>query len=506
MLEMTIPIKRMLVANRGEIAVRVIRACTELGVESVALFSDPDRDALHVRKATFSVHIGLADPSDSYLNVEKIIGVAREYKCDAVHPGYGFLSENADFAKAVVDAGLVWIGPSPEAIISMGSKTGARAVMTAAGVPVVPGSTVPNNDPEALLRVANEVGFPVMLKASAGGGGKGMRLVALESELLGAFTAAKSEALKSFGDDTVYIEKAIINPKHVEVQVLGDSFGTVVHLYDRDCSVQRRHQKVIEEAPCPVLPESTRTKMCDVAVRAAKAVDYVGAGTIEFLLGADGEFYFLEMNTRLQVEHPISEMITGIDLCRAQIEVACGAPLSFSQEEISVNGHAMEFRIYAEDPSAGFLPAPGRILVYDEPGGPWVRVDSGVYAGAVVPIFYDPMVAKLIVWGRNRGECIERSRRALSEFKITGIKTPIGFYKHVLKDPKFISGEYNTSFITKEMLSSFATRSSVIEAVIIAAIEQYESDHKPVVNGSGSVQDSEWKRHGRLSAVGRNIR
>ena len=503
---MTIPIKRMLVANRGEIAVRVIRACAELGVESVALFSDPDRDALHVRRATFSVHIGLADPSDSYLNVEKIIGVAQEYDCDAVHPGYGFLSENAEFAQAVMDAGLVWIGPSPQAINSMGSKTGARAVMRAAGVPVVPGSTVPNNDPEELLRVANDVGFPVMLKASAGGGGKGMRLVAEESELIGAFTAAKSEALKSFGDDTVYVEKAIVNPKHVEVQVLGDSFGSVVHVYDRDCSVQRRHQKVIEEAPCPVLTDSTRKAMCEVAVRAAHAVDYVGAGTVEFLLGSDGEFYFLEMNTRLQVEHPISEMITGIDLCRAQIEVACGLPLKFTQDDICVHGHAMEFRIYAEDPSAGFLPAPGRIHVYHEPGGPWVRVDSGVYAGADVPIFYDPMVAKLIVWGRDRSECIERSSRALGEFRITGIKTPIGFYKHVLKEASFISGEYNTSFITSELLSSFSTRTSLEEAVIIAAIQQYESDYKPVERGEDSSQESAWKRHGRLVGVGRDFR
>ena len=496
-------ISRVLIANRGEIAVRVVRACAELGIETVAVFSEPDREALHVRLATMAIPIGPANPAESYLNGEKLIRLGLEAGCDAVHPGYGFLSENAGFARAVTNSGMIWIGPSPEAIEAMGSKTGARTIMEAAGVPVVPGTLGPSEDFAALSEKAGDIGFPIMLKASAGGGGKGMRLVHSMGELERAWEAARSEAAKSFGDDTVYLEKAIIRPRHVEVQVLADTHGNVIHLHERDCSVQRRHQKVIEETPCPVLKEETRQAMCAVAVQAAKAVDYVGAGTVEFLLGDDGSFYFLEMNTRLQVEHPITEMVTGVDLAKAQIWVAMGHPLKWSQDDIEVTGHAMEFRIYAEDPSAGFLPAPGLIQVYREPCGPWIRVDSGVYAGFEVPIHYDPMIAKLVVWGRTREECIERSDRALREYRILGIKTPIAFFRHVLKTQEFRSGIYNTGFVTRELLDEVEGEKSPELAAVVAAIAQYRSDHAPKARGAKADRESMWKQDARLRGVRR---
>ena len=496
-------ISRVLIANRGEIAVRVVRACAELGIETVAVFSEPDREALHVRLATMAIPIGPANPSESYLNGEKLIRLGLEAGCDAVHPGYGFLSENAGFARAVMNSGMIWIGPSPEAIEAMGSKTGARTIMEAAGVPVVPGTLGPSEDFAALAEKALDIGFPIMLKASAGGGGKGMRLVHSMDDLERAWEAARSEAAKSFGDDTVYLEKAIIRPRHVEVQVLADTHGNVIHLHERDCSVQRRHQKVIEETPCPVLKEETRQAMCAVAVQAAKAVDYVGAGTVEFLLGDDGSFYFLEMNTRLQVEHPITEMVTGVDLAKAQIWVAMGHPLKWTQDEIQVTGHAMEFRIYAEDPSAGFLPAPGLIQVYREPCGPWIRVDSGVYAGFEVPIHYDPMIAKLVVWGRTREECIERSDRALREYRILGIKTPIAFFRHVLKNEDFRSGDYNTGFVTRELLDEVKGERSPELAAVVAAIAQYKADHATKPQGKAAEATSMWKQDARLRGVRR---
>lgn len=497
---------RVLIANRGEIAVRIIRACAELGIETVAVFSAPDREALHVRFATRAIAIGPASPAESYLDGDKLIRVALENDCDAVHPGYGFLSENAGFARAVNAAGLVWIGPSPEAIVSMGSKTGARTIMEAAGVPVVPGTLGPSADFEDLADKAESIGFPVMLKAAAGGGGKGMRLVHSSSDLKRAWEAARSEAAKSFGDDTVYLEKAIINPRHVEVQVLADTHGNVVHLFERDCSVQRRHQKVIEESPCPVLNEETREAMCSVAVQAARAVDYVGAGTVEFLLAESGEFYFLEMNTRLQVEHPITEMVTGVDLAKAQLHVAMGEPLPWQQSDLCVRGHAMEFRIYAEDPSAGFLPAPGRIESYREPSGPWVRVDSGVYAGFEVPIHYDPMIAKLVVWGSDRKECIERSDRALREFRITGIKTPIAFFRHVLAQESFKTGHYNTGFITPELLQAVDGVRREEVAAIIAAVAQFQSDHATKPRAKQTGTSSAWLQDGRMRGIGRTSR
>ncbi len=485
---MSLPTK-VLVANRGEIAVRVIRACHELGIATVAVFSDADRDALHVRNAGEAVHIGSSPSAESYLHVERILEAASETGADAVHPGYGFLSENAGFAEAVVAAGLTWVGPSPEAIRSMGSKTVSRKRMQDAGVPVVPGTTEPLSGPEEARRIAGEMGYPVMLKASAGGGGKGMREVGRPEDVEAAFRVSQSEAISAFGDDSIYIEKRVIGPRHVEVQILADAHGTTLHLFERDCSVQRRHQKVVEETPCPVLEEQTRAEMCAVAVRAAEAVAYVGAGTVEFLLDASGAFYFLEMNTRLQVEHPITEMVTGIDLVQAQLRIAGGEPLWFSQAEVVCSGHAIECRIYAEDPDHSWAPSPGRIGGYREPGGPWVRVDSGVYPGAVVPIFYDPLVAKLVVWGVDRGQAIQRARRALIEYRIRGIATNVAFFRDLLDDPDFVSGEYDTGFLTPERIAGWkngdggvvgslaggADRASVKEvAAIAAAIAAFE--------------------------------
>ncbi|MBK9366017.1 MAG: acetyl-CoA carboxylase biotin carboxylase subunit [Deltaproteobacteria bacterium] len=499
-----LPFKRVLVANRGEIAVRVIRACAELGLETVAVYSDVDRESLAVRLATMAFPIGPAPSSQSYLRGDKILEVARLSGAEAIHPGYGFLSENANFARQVIAAGLVWVGPPPDAIDAMGSKTGSRQLMKAAGVPVVPGTVEPLHDEEELARIAEEIGYPVMLKASAGGGGKGMRKVNSKEELLAGYRAARSEARSSFGDDAVYIEKFVVNPRHVEVQVLADQYGETIHLFERDCSIQRRNQKVVEETPCPVLPQATREAMTAVAVQAAKAVGYVGAGTVEFLFGGDGSFYFLEMNTRLQVEHPITEAITGVDLAQAQLRIAGGEPLWFHQEDLKINGHAIECRVYAEDPAANFSPAPGLITTYREPGGPFVRVDSGVYPGWTVPIHYDPMIAKLVVWGRDREECIARTDRALREYRVLGIKTSIQFFRAVLADPRFLRGEYTTAFITPELLQSLPEGDEHELAAIAAAIAQLESDLAPAkAAGDDTHNESAWRRVGRWQNINR---
>jgi len=485
----------VLVANRGEIAVRVIRGCHDVGLEAVAVYSEADAAALHVRLADEAVHIGPAPSSESYLRSEKILDAARQSGCDAVHPGYGFLSENAEFAKAVIAAGMVWIGPPADAIASMGNKTAARQRMIAAGVPVVPGTAEPLVSVEEAQKIAADVGYPVMLKAAAGGGGKGMRRVDSPEELGDALASARSEASKSFNDDAVYIEKLVVRPRHVEIQVLADAHGHVVHLFERDCSVQRRHQKVVEEAPCPVLSAETRAAMGKVAVQAAAAVGYEGAGTCEFLYGEDGSFYFLEMNTRLQVEHPITELITGVDLVAAQLRVAAGEPLWFSQGDLSINGHAIECRIYAEDPSANFCPSPGTLVGYREPTGPFVRVDSGVVEGAEVPIHYDPMVAKMVVWGANRGEAIARCRRALRSYHLVGIPTSIPFFLAILDDPDFVRGEYNTGFITPEWLAERVSVGDNPElAAIAAAIARFESDHARAPESGGPACSSAWRR------------
>ena len=490
------PLKKVLVANRGEIAVRVIRGCHELGIETVAVFSDADRRSGHVRKAMEARYIGPSPSSQSYLRGDHIIEVALETGADGIHPGYGFLSENADFARKVEAAGLIWIGPPPSSIDAMGSKTESRQLMQAAGVPVVPGTVEALKDEEEAERVAAEIGFPVMIKAAGGGGGKGMRRVDRLEDMKSAWRAARSEAMSSFSNDAVYIEKFVVNPRHVEVQVLADTHGTTVHLFERDCSIQRRNQKVVEETPCPVLSDETRHAMTQVAIQAAEAVGYVGAGTVEFLYGADGSFYFLEMNTRLQVEHPITEMVTGIDLVQAQLRIAAGEPLWFTQDDLKQVGHAIECRIYAEDPSANWSPSPGLITGYQEPGGPWVRVDTAVYPGATVPIDYDPMVAKLVVWGRDRDEAIRRTSRALREYRVRGIRTSIPFFREIMADPDWIAGKVDTGFLSEERMARLtaATRHDDI-AIMAAAIAQLERDHARAAApaAAGTAVGNRWK-------------
>ena len=481
--------KRILVANRGEIAVRVMRTCREMGISPLAVYSDADRAALHVRYADRAINIGPAPARESYLCMDKVLAAAKEMGADAIHPGYGFLSENAEFALACADAGIVFIGPDTHAINSMGDKMTARRHMEAAGVPVVPGHHGPEGgfpDGESALPMAREIGFPVMLKATAGGGGKGMRLVKGEKGFVRAFDAARREAIGAFGDGTVYIEKFVDNPRHVEVQVMADTHGNAVHLFERDCSVQRRHQKVIEETPCPVLDDETRHKMGQVAVRAAKAVNYRGAGTVEFLYGGDGHFYFLEMNTRLQVEHPITELCTGQDLVRHQILVADGQVLELTQEQIVPRGAAIECRVYAEDP-VRFLPSPGKIRILRLPGGPGIRDDGGVYEGVTITPYYDPLISKLCVWAQDRPQAIARMRRALSEYKVVGIKTNLSFHKLVMDHPAFCSGEYNTGFIDayKDELLPVEPEADLL-AVAAATIAQ---SHKQARTEEGS-QDS----------------
>jgi acetyl-CoA carboxylase, biotin carboxylase subunit len=463
------PIRRVLVANRGEIAVRIMRACRELGIESVAVYSEPDRSALHVRQADRAYPIGPAAAAESYLRIDKLIAVAKESGADAVHPGYGFLSERAPFAKACLDAGLVFIGPSPEAISAMGDKVEARRLMRKAGVPVVPGSDDALDSDAEVERLASEIGFPVMLKAAGGGGGKGMRLVSAAAELKSGLRAARSEAKSAFGDDRVYVEKAIVRPRHVEVQVLGDTHGHVVHLYERECSIQRRHQKVIEESPSTAIDQKTREEMGRVAVQAAKAVDYVSAGTIEFLVDQDRRFYFLEMNTRIQVEHPITEAVTGVDLVRAQLEIAAGRPLGFRQEDVVQRGWAIECRIYAEDPENNFLPAPGRIDVLRVPSGIGIRDDSGVYEGFEVSTHYDPILSKLVAWGRNRDEAIGRMLRALREYVIVGPVSNVAFHRWALEHPAFRAGDIDTGFIARHFQKGVLAGDTTADLPLIGA-------------------------------------
>jgi acetyl-CoA carboxylase, biotin carboxylase subunit len=439
------PFDKVLIANRGEIAVRVIRSLREMGIGSVAVFSDADRSALHVRQADEAVHIGPPPARESYLSVERILDAAKKTGAKAIHPGYGFLSENAGFARACRDAGVAFIGPPPDAIAAMGSKTEARARMIAAGVPVVPGGDA--RTAEEALVTARRIGFPVMVKAAMGGGGKGMRLCMREEELERAVERAKSEAQKAFGDGSVYLEKAIVRPRHVEIQVLADGHGECVHLFERDCSIQRRHQKIVEETPCPAASDDTVRAMGEVAVRAAKAVNYASAGTIEFLLDESGAFYFLEMNTRLQVEHPITEWITGLDLVREMVRIAAGERLGYAQGDVVRRGAAIECRVYAEDPATGFLPSPGRITALATPAGPFVRDDAGVYAGAEVPSFYDPLVSKLSCWAPTRALAIARMRRALSEYVVSGIRTNLAFHERLLAHAEFAAGRYHTGFI-----------------------------------------------------------
>lgn len=439
--------KKILVANRGEIALRIMRACRELGVESVAVHSEADVDALHVKYADESVCVGRRTSAESYLNVPNIVAAAEVTGADAVHPGYGFLAENADFAEICAENGFVWIGPAADVIRRMGDKAAARSTAVAAGVPVVPGSPSVIGTADEAVSFAAEVGYPVIVKASAGGGGKGMRVAGDEEQLRKGFVTARSEAAAAFGDDSVYVEKYLTNPRHVEIQILGDSHGNVVHLGERDCSVQRRHQKLIEESPSPAVDPDLRERMGADAVKLARAVGYASAGTVEFLLDEDGSYYFMEMNTRIQVEHPVSEMVTGIDLMKWQISVAAGDALKFGQDDIEIFGHSIECRINAEDPARDFLPSPGLISGFHAPGGPGVRVDSHIYAGYRVPPYYDSLLAKLIVHGRDRAEALDRMRRALGECVVEGVPTSIPFHQEVLDHPVFVAGEATTRFL-----------------------------------------------------------
>lgn len=442
---------KILIANRGEIALRILRACEEMGIATIAVHSTVDRHALHVQLADEAVCIGEAPSSKSYLNIPGIIAAALTRNATAIHPGYGFLAENARFAEICADHKIAFIGPTPEAMRAMGDKSTAKATMIAAGVPTVPGSDGLLQDEKAAQELADTIGYPVMIKATAGGGGRGMRLVRDRADLIKLFLAAKGEAEASFGNPGLYIEKFVERPRHIEFQIIADNYGNVIHLGERDCSIQRRHQKLLEEAPSPALSHELRDKMGAAAVRAAKTINYTGAGTVEFLLAPNGEFYFMEMNTRIQVEHPVTEMITGFDLVAEQIRIAQGEKLSHTQEEVVLQGHAIECRINAEDPDRDFRPAPGRISGYLPPGGPGVRIDSHVYTDYQIPPYYDSLIGKLIVWGRDRPSAIKRMKRALREFALTGVPTTIGFHQRILETPEFLSGEIYTDFIDKVM-------------------------------------------------------
>lgn len=439
--------QKVLIANRGEIAVRIIRACRELGIRTVAVYSEADREALHVKLADEAYCIGPKASKESYLNIANIMSVATKVGADAIHPGYGFLAENADFAEICTACNITFIGPDPEAIVKMGDKSTAKDTMKTAGVPTVPGTEGLIEDVADAVVTANEIGYPVMVKATAGGGGRGMRVAVDDEDLEKAIRQAQNEAKTAFGNPGVYLEKFVEGPRHVEIQIMADKHGNAVYLGERDCSIQRRHQKLIEEAPSPALSEELRRQMGEAAVAAAKAVSYHGAGTVEFLLDKHGKFYFMEMNTRIQVEHPVTELVTGFDLIKEQLTVAAGQPLSFTQEDIQMDGWAIECRINAENPAKNFMPSPGRITEYLAPGGFGVRVDSAAYAGYSIPPYYDSMIAKLIVWGKDRNEAIDRMKRALSEFVVEGITTTIPFHLKVLDHEVFVSGNFDTKFL-----------------------------------------------------------
>ena len=507
---------RVLVANRGEIALRIIRACQEEGLEAVAVYSDADRLAPHVRAANDAVHIGTAPSPDSYLNIPKLIDAAQRTGCGAVHPGYGFLSERAAFATAVVEAGLTFVGPPAAAIQAMGDKTQARRRMQAAGVPVVPGLTRALHDVADAEREAKVLGFPVLVKASAGGGGKGMRVVRTPEDIRGAYQAAQSEARKAFGDGSLYLERYVERPRHIEVQVLADMHGRVVSLGERECSIQRRHQKLIEESPSVVVAPGLRRRMGEAATAAATAVGYVGAGTVEFLLTADGEFYFLEMNTRIQVEHPVTELVYGVDLVREQLRIAAGQPMRVASGLLQPRGHAIECRITAEDPFNGFLPATGVVQYLRVPGGPGVRWDGGIESGNEVTLYYDPLLAKLIVWGETREVAIQRLRRALRELVIVGVPTSQVFHLRVLDDPAFQSGDVDITYVDRvapRLLAEPVSGPLVVPIAVVAALLADERRTGPAPSrGSpdgtasrtatgGSTQETSWIRAARQGGL-----
>ncbi len=504
--------RKILIANRGEIAVRLIRACRDLGISPIAVYSDADREALHVRLSDQAYYIGESPAAQSYLVGEKVIEVARQAGAEAIHPGYGFLSEREWFARAVEAAGMVFIGPSPESIKLMGDKTNARVAAEKAGAPIVPGTTQPLLSEDDAQLVAAEVGYPVMLKASAGGGGKGMRIVRSPEEVGAAFSMAGAEAQGAFGDPSIYIEKFIERPRHIEIQIVGDRFGTVIHLGERECSVQRRHQKVIEECPASFNDPGLRARMGAAAVEIARAAKYHSVGTIEFLVDPERNFYFLEMNTRLQVEHPVTELVTGVDLVREQIRIAAGERLSIRQEDVRLEGSALECRIYAEDPARNFLPSPGKITRLRAPSGPGVRDDSGVYQGWEVPIYYDPMISKLATWGATRLEAIARMKRALNEYTVGGIRTTIPFFLAVLEDEQFLRGEIDTDYIARFLERTPSNDSNgagapsddqQTVASIVAALDYARQLRAQQSNqdSTGPARSSRWKMAGRVAGL-----
>jgi acetyl-CoA carboxylase, biotin carboxylase subunit len=477
---------KILIANRGEIAVRVIRACRELGIKSAAIYSDADKTSLHTRLADESYYIGNSPAHDSYLNKDKIIKLAKEIGADAIHPGYGFFSENADFIRSLEKNKITFIGPSSKSVAMMGSKTEARKLMVKHNVPIVPGTTDVVKSVKEGLRICEEIGFPVLLKAAAGGGGKGMRKISSSDEFESAFEATKREALKSFANDDIYIEKYIGNPRHIEVQIFGDKHGNYAHLFERECSIQRRHQKIIEEAPSTFVDDLTRAKITSAAIAAARACGYFNAGTVEFLMDSKKNFYFLEMNTRLQVEHPVTEFITGLDLVKEQISVASGNKLSFKQSDLKINGHAIECRIYAEDPSNNFLPSAGPILHYVAPSGPGVRVDSGFDNGSQITVHYDPLISKLVCWSDNRESAINRMLRALSEYIIGGLITNISFLKTIIAHPSFRKGEFDINFLSDRFMKNL---SGLDESNNIREIEKVSAIFAAILKSKSSMNN-----------------
>jgi len=489
--------RRILIANRGEIALRVIRTAREMGIECVAVYSDVDARALHTRMAHVAVPLGGKLPSESYLDVDKILRAAKETGAEAIHPGYGFLSENADFARRVVEAGLAWIGPPPDAITEMGDKIVARRKMTAAGVPCVPGLVDPVEDVDIAIKEAEAIGYPIAIKAAAGGGGKGIRIVHEPSKMASAFRAASGEALTSFGDGRVYLERYLDHARHIEVQLMFDAHGNGVHFFERECSIQRRHQKLVEEAPSCILDEAARAKMGEVAVRAGQAVGYQGAGTVEFLW-SDGEFYFLEMNTRLQVEHPVTEMITGVDLVREQLRVAAGEPLGYDQDALSIRGHSIEVRINAENPFNGFLPSIGTLHNLRMPGGPWVRLDAAMYRGLEIGLEYDPMLGKLIVWGADRDQAIARMIRAIEEMNVSGVHTGLPAALQVLKHEAFVAGEFDTKFLESLTIESPEEYEGLV--AVAAAIHRHNLARRRALSPSASAREG-WSARARAETT-----
>ena len=497
--------KKILIANRGEIAVRLIRACKDMGIKSVSIYSDADQYAQHVRLADEAYNVGPPPASQSYLDIDEIIQIAKNSKAEAVHPGYGFLAENHNFARKIEEAGLVFIGPPHEAIEMMGDKMAARKAMVKSGVPVVPGTEKPIDDEIEAIDIANKIGFPVLIKAAAGGGGKGMRIVKSNGEMKSSLRGARSEAKSAFGDDRIYIEKYLESPRHIEIQIIADKHGNYVYLGERECSIQRRHQKVIEEAPSPAVDSTMREQMGQAAIACAKACKYFNAGTIEFLVDADLRYYFLEMNTRLQVEHPITELVTGLDLAVEQVKIAAGEKLSFKQDDIHIKGHAMECRIYAEDP-IDFLPATGFIHRYREPAGPGVRVDSGVYEGMEISMYYDPLIAKLVTYGKNRLDAISKMKRALDEYIITGVITNITFHRKILEHPAFLKGELSTHFIDEyysepDGFSEDESLAMAVATVINDYMDKNKASSFKMGNGYKTRRGSTWKMKGRLQAL-----